>query len=122
MAVEMRAREPILPLCLFAIRNFAVASSVGLIVGLSLFGAVTFLPIYLQVVKGVSPSASGLMLMPMMLGMLVTSVVSGRLISRFGRYKLFPILGTASMTFGLSALSLLSVDSNVWQTAIDSLW
>ena len=88
--VERRAREPILPMSLFANRNFAVASGVGLIVGLSLFGAVTFLPIYLQVVKGVSPSTSGLMLMPMMLGMLVTSVISGRLISRFGRYKLYP--------------------------------
>ena len=122
VVVERRAREPILPMSLFANRNFAVASSVGFIVGLSLFGAVTFLPIYLQVVKGVSPSTSGLMLMPMMLGMLVTSIISGRLISRFGRYKLFPIIGTATMTFGLGALSLLSIESNVWQTAIDALW
>ena len=120
--VERRAREPILPLSLFAGRNFAVASAVGLIVGLSMFGAVTFLPVYLQVVKGVSPSTSGLMLTPMMLGMLITSVISGRLISRFGRYKLYPILGTAVMTFGLGMLSLLSVTSNVWQTALDALW
>ena len=89
VAVEMRAREPILPMSLFANRNFAVASGVGFIVGLSLFGAVTFLPIYLQVVKGVSPSISGLLLMPMMLGMLATSMISGRMISRLGRYKLF---------------------------------
>src|SRR5215831_2181910 len=122
VAVEMRAREPILPMSLFTNRNFAVASSVGFIVGLSLFGAVTFLPIYLQVVKGVSPSISGLLLMPMMLGMLATSVISGRMISRFGRYKLFPILGTAIMTFGLFMLSQLTVASNVWQTAIDALW
>jgi EmrB/QacA subfamily drug resistance transporter len=122
IAVERRAREPILPMALFRNRNFAVASSVGLIVGLSLFGAVTFLPIYLQVVKGVSPATSGLLLMPMMLGMLVTSVISGRLISRFGRYKLFPILGTATMTFGLGALSLLSLESDNWQTAVDALW
>src|SRR5689334_2223517 len=122
VAIELRAAEPVLPMHLFANRNFAVASSVGLIVGLSLFGAVTFLPIYLQVVKGVSPTASGLLLMPMMLGMLVTSVISGRIISRFGRYKLFPILGTATMTFGLGALSLLAVESNDWQTAIDALW
>src|SRR5262249_60087666 len=108
--VETGAREPILPMSLFANRNFAVASGVGLIVGLSLFSAVTFLPIYLQVVKGVSPSISGLLLMPMMLGMLATSVISGRLISRFGRYKLFPILGTATMTFGLGALSLLAIE------------
>src|SRR5262249_15466622 len=57
-----------------------------------------------------------------MLGMLATSVISGRIISRFGRYKLFPILGTATMTFGLSALSLLAVESNDWQTTIDALW
>ncbi|MGA7485624.1 MAG: MDR family MFS transporter, partial [Xanthobacteraceae bacterium] len=122
VAVERRAREPILPMDLFANRNFTVASSVGLIVGLSLFGAVTFLPIYLQVVKGVSPSTSGLMLMPMMLGMLVTSVISGRLISRFGRYKLFPIVGTATMTFGLGTLSLLSAETDAWQTSLDALW
>src|SRR6266403_450291 len=122
IAVELRSREPILPMNLFANRNFAVASGVGLIVGLSLFGAVTFLPIYLQVVKGVSPTTSGLLLMPMMLGMLATSVISGRIISRFGRYKLFPILGTATMTFGLVALSLLALESHDWQTAIDALW
>src|SRR5215468_2946218 len=122
IVVETRAREPTLPMSLFANRNFAVASGVGLIVGLSLFGAVTFLPIYLQVVKGVSPSISGLLLMPMMLGMLATSVISGRMISRFGRYKLFPILGTATMTFGLGALSLLAIESGDWQTAIDALW
>ena len=115
IVVESRAREPILPMSLFANRNFAVASGVGL-------SAVTFLPIYLQVVKGVSPSISGLLLMPMMLGMLATSVISGRLISRFGRYKLFPVLGTAIMTFGLGALSLLAIESGDWQTAIDALW
>jgi EmrB/QacA subfamily drug resistance transporter len=122
IAVELRAREPILPMSLFANRNFAVASTVGLIVGLSLFGAVTFVPIYLQVVKGVSPTASGLLLMPMMLGMLATSVMSGRIISRFGRYKFFPIIGTATMTFGLIMLSRLTVASNQYQTTLDALW
>jgi EmrB/QacA subfamily drug resistance transporter len=122
VVVEVLAREPILPLSLFTNRNFAVASSVGLIVGLSLFGAVTFLPIYLQVVKGVSPSLSGLMLTPMMLGMLVSSVVSGRLISRHGRYKLFPILGTGCMTFGLFLLALLSTTTPLWRTTLDALW
>jgi EmrB/QacA subfamily drug resistance transporter len=122
IAVELRAREPILPMSLFANRNFVVASSIGLIVGLSLFGAVTFLPIYLQVVKGVSPSVSGLMLMPMMFGMLVTSVLSGRIISRWGRYKLFPVVGTSIMTFGLVMLSRLSLESNQWQTSVDALW
>src|SRR5262249_44133829 len=105
-----------------ASRNLPAASVVGCVGVLSLLGAVTFLPIYLQVVKGVSPSTSGLMLMPMMLGMLATSVTSGRIISRFGRYKLFPILGTATMTFGLGALSFLAIESNDWQTAMDALW
>jgi len=70
----------------------------------------------------VSPLSSGVLLMPMMLGMLATLVISGRIISRFGRYKLFPILGTGTMTFGLGALSLLTIESNDWQTAIDALW
>ena len=122
IVIERRAREPVLPLSLFAGRNFAVASAVGLIVGLSMFGAVTFLPVYLQVVKGVSPSVSGLMLMPLMFGMLITSVISGRLISRFGRYKLFPILGTGIMTLGLGLLALLSIESHEWQPALDALW
>jgi hypothetical protein len=120
--VEWRAREPLLPMMLFRNRNFVVASSVGLIIGLALFGAVTFLPIYLQVAKGVSPSISGLMLMPMMFGMLITSILSGRLISRWGRYKLFPVAGTAIMTFGLVMLSRLSLATNQWQTSVDALW
>jgi EmrB/QacA subfamily drug resistance transporter len=120
--VEWRALEPLLPMGLFGNRNFVLASSVGLIVGLSLFGAVTFLPIYLQVANGVSPSVSGLMLMPMMIGMLITSIASGRIISRWGRYKLFPVAGTAIMTLGLAMLSRLSLESQEWQTSLDALW
>src|SRR5262249_49006049 len=120
--VELRMGEPILPLTLFGNRNFAVASAVGFIVGLSLFGAVTFLPIYLQGVKGESASASGLLLTPMMLGMLASSIVSGRVISRFGRYKLFPVAGTAVMTFGLVLLAHVSEERTVWITSFDALW
>src|SRR5437588_5379303 len=85
--VESRASEPILPLALFRNRTFAVTSAVGFIVGLSLFGSVTYLPLYLQIVKGHSPTASGLQLAPMMAGVLVTSILSGNLISKFGRYR-----------------------------------
>jgi EmrB/QacA subfamily drug resistance transporter len=120
--VEWQAREPLLSMSLFRNRNFVVASSVGLIVGLSLFGAVTFLPIYLQVAQGISPSLSGLMLMPMMVGMLITSISSGRIISRWGRYKLFPVAGTAIMTLGLVMLSGLSLASSRWQASLDALW
>jgi len=121
IAAEARAPEPILPLGLFRNGTFAIASAVGLIVGLSLFGSITYLPIYLQVVKGESPTASGLQLMPMMLGILVTSIASGRIISGWGRYKPFPIAGTAIMTLGLVMLSRLSAEHAVWQTSIDAL-
>jgi EmrB/QacA subfamily drug resistance transporter len=117
---EWRAVEPILPLELFRNRNFSVSSTVGFIVGVALFGSVTYLPIYLQVVKGETPTASGLQLMPMMLGMLVTSIVSGRIISRWGRYKPFPIAGTAIMTLGLVLVSRLSVKGSVWQMSLDA--
>ena len=110
---ELRAAEPILPLELFRNPIFSVSSAVGLVVGMAMFGSVTYLPIYFQVVKGVSPTVSGLLVTPMMGGMLVTSIVSGRLISRFGRYKLFPIAGTGIMTIGLVLLAGLSVGSSV---------
>ena len=103
--VERRAAEPVLPLRLFTNRAFACASAVGLIVGFALFGSVTYLPVFLQVVKGVSPTASGLEMLPMMGGMLLTSIASGQLISRTGRYKLFPVAGTLVMSVGLLLLS-----------------
>jgi EmrB/QacA subfamily drug resistance transporter len=121
IAVEARSPEPILALSLFRNRTFAITSAVGLIVGLALFGSVTYLPIHLQLVKGESPTASGLQLMPMMLGMLVTSVVSGRLISRWGRYRPFPIIGTILMTIGLLLMSRISIDMSVWETSADAL-
>jgi EmrB/QacA subfamily drug resistance transporter len=110
--VEARAAEPILPLELFRNRIFVTTSAIGFIVGLALFGAVTFVPLYLQVVRGYSPTASGLQLTPMMAGVLVTSILSGNLISRTGRYKRFPIAGTALMTVGMFLLSRLGVHTS----------
>jgi len=121
VAVEARSREPILSLSLFRNRTFAITSAVGLIVGLALFGSVTYLPLHLQLVKGESPTGSGLQLMPMMLGMLVTSVASGRLISRWGRYRPFPIVGTILMTIGLLLMSRISAAMSVWETSADAL-
>jgi len=103
--VEQRAAEPVLPLSLFRSRVFAVGSAVGFVVGFSLFGTVTFLPLFLQVVQGVSPTSSGLRMVPLMLGVLVTSTGSGQLISRWGRYKIFPVLGTGTMAVGLYLMS-----------------
>jgi EmrB/QacA subfamily drug resistance transporter len=104
---ERRAAEPLLPLALFGNRVFDVAGVVGFVVGLVMFGCVTYVPLYLQVAKGVSPSASGMQLFPMMGGMFCTSILSGQLISRFGRYKLFPVVGTALATLALLLLSRL---------------
>ena len=95
--VEARVPEPILPLSLFRNRTFAVTSGVGFVVGLSLFGAVTYLPLYLQIVKGMSATESGLQLTPLMLGLLVTSVFSGQLISRWGKYR---VLGDRNVYAG----------------------
>ncbi|HEV8251057.1 MAG TPA: MDR family MFS transporter [Gaiellaceae bacterium] len=116
--VERRAREPILPLVLFRNRTFAVTGAIGFIVGLALFGSVTFLPLYLQVVKGHSPTASGLVLTPLMAGLLVTSVLSGNLISKYGRYRPFPILGTAVSAVAIFLLSRLAVSTPTWLAAL----
>src|SRR5262245_3703295 len=115
---ERKAAEPILPLELFRNRVFSVTSAVGFIVGFALFGAVTYLPLYLQIVKGHSPTQSGLLLTPMMGGVLVTSILSGNLITKFGRYRPFPIAGTAIMTVCLLLLSMLVVDTPTWHAAI----
>ncbi len=116
---EHRAREPILPLGLFRNRVFSVASAIGFIVGLALFGAMTFLPFYLQVVKGQSPSVSGLRLTPMVAAVLVTTIGSGYIISGIGRYKPFPIVGNALAALGLALLSQLAADSSVWIVSAD---
>ncbi len=103
--VERRAAEPILPLKLFANKVFAASSAIGFVVGFALFGATTFLPVFLQVAKGADPTTSGLQLLPMMGGLLASSIGSGFLISRWGRYKVFPVAGTAVMSLGLYLLS-----------------
>jgi EmrB/QacA subfamily drug resistance transporter len=110
---ERRAAEPVIPLKLFANRVFAAASGIGFVVGFAMFGAITFLPLFLQIVKGVDPTVSGLRLLPLMAGLLLTSTGSGLLISRYGRYKVFPIAGTAVMTVGLFLLSRLTASTGV---------
>jgi EmrB/QacA subfamily drug resistance transporter len=105
VAAERRAPEPVLPLRLFGNRVFTVTSAVGLVVGFALFGSVTYLPLFLQVVNGASPTGSGLQILPLMGGLLITSIGSGQIISRTGRYKPFPIAGTAVMVVGLLLLS-----------------
>jgi EmrB/QacA subfamily drug resistance transporter len=115
---EQRAQEPILPLSLFKHRTFVVCSSIGFIIGVALFGSITFLPLFLQIVREKSPTSAGLQLTPMMAGLLITSIGSGQLISRTGKYRLYPILGTAITTVGMALLTRLSVDSTTVQTSV----
>ena len=115
---EQRAAEPILPLSLFRSRIFVVSSAIGFIIGVALFGSVTFLPLFLQIVRAKSPTSSGLQLTPMMGGLLVTSIASGWLISRLGRYKVFPIVGTAVMTGGMALLSQLNIHTTAVATSL----
>ncbi len=119
--VESRAAEPILPLELFRNETFRTTSAIGFVIGFALFGSVTFIPLYLQIVKGHSPTGSGLLMTPMMLGVLATSTASGFLISRYGRYRVFPIVGTAVATVGLYLLSRLGVETSTGVAAASML-
>ena len=118
---ELRAPEPILPMSLFQNPIFRVGSAVGFVIGFAMFGAIVFLPVYLQIARGVSPTLAGLQLLPLMLGLLVTSITSGRLISRLGRYRIFPIMGTATAALGMWLLSGLGAESPYWQVALGML-
>jgi EmrB/QacA subfamily drug resistance transporter len=111
VAVERRAVSPIVPFELFRDRVFSMGNLLGFIVGIGMFGAIIYLPLFLQTVAGVSATASGLLMLPLMAGVLTSSIVSGRLITRWGRYKVFPVTGTALLTVGFGALSLLDPGS-----------
>jgi EmrB/QacA subfamily drug resistance transporter len=115
---ERKAAEPILPLHLFRTRIFSVTSVVGFIVGFGMFGAITYLPAFFQVVRGISPTISGVYLLPLMAGLLLVSITSGQVIARTGRYRVFPIAGTALMVIGLFLLSRMTPSSS---TAFDAV-
>src|SRR3954452_12245795 len=119
--VERRAAEPILPPSLFRNRVFLTTSTVGLIIGFALFGALTYLPLFQQIVRGLSPTASGLQLLPVMGGLLISSIASGQIISRVGRYKFFPIAGTLLAAFGMFLLSSLSASTATGVAALHML-
>ena len=115
---ETRAAEPILPLSLFRSRVFSVANAMGFTIGMAMFGAIIFIPLYLQLVYGASPTSSGLRLLPLMAGLLVAAILSGRAITKVGRYKIFPIAGTATLVVGMYLLSTLGVDTPSWVVSI----
>jgi EmrB/QacA subfamily drug resistance transporter len=119
VAWEARASEPILPLRLFRNPVFTVAGAITLLLGLALFGAVVYLPEYLQVVQGASAISSGLQLIPLTLGIVIASAVSGQLVSRTGHYKVFPVIGAALLTTGFWLLTHIEVTTS---TAVLSGW
>jgi EmrB/QacA subfamily drug resistance transporter len=116
--VERRASEPIIPLRLFRNQVFSVGNAFAFLAGIAMFGTIIFLPVYLQAVKGFSPTQSGLALLPAIIGIFSTSITSGQLITRTGRYKIFPVIGAVVMTGAMVLLSRLDVDTPFWQVAI----
>jgi EmrB/QacA subfamily drug resistance transporter len=116
---ERRAADPVLPLSLFAARPFWSAGLSGFLVGMAMFGAVTFLPLYLQVVDGASATTAGLRMLPLVVGAMLANSISGKLISKADRYKAYPVAGAALMVAGLLALSRVDRGTSALLVALD---
>lgn len=120
--VEHRAEEPVLPLQLFRNNVFLVSNAVGFLVGMAMFGSITFLPMFLQIAKGVSPTASAMQLVPMMVGLIGASTLSGFIMSKTGRYKILPTISTALLTVALVMLGTMQLGTPDWQVSIYMLF
>ncbi|WP_308121619.1 MDR family MFS transporter [Actinotalea ferrariae] len=123
LLAERRAGDDaLLPLHLFRNRTFGVSALINLVIGMGMFGGLATLPLYLQIAKGMTPTAAGLALLPLTLGIMTTSVVAGQTVARTGRYRIFPILGTICLTAGALLMSRLVPDSSMvevaWRSAI----
>ena len=116
--VERRATEPIIPMRLFGNSIFSIANLFGFLIGIAMFGSMIFIPVYLQVVDGMSPTASGLAMLPMVVGIFSTSIAAGQLMSRNGRYKIYPIIGAATVIAALLMLSQLTATSPYWYAGL----
>ncbi len=112
--IESRAAEPVIPLMLFRNRNFNLTTAAGLITGIAMFGALAYMPTYLQMVTGVGAAQAGLLMIPMMGALLISSVGSGQIVSHTGRYKIIPIIGMVITAVGLFLLSTLKADTAIW--------
>ena len=117
--VELHAREPVLPIRLFGSQVFTVCCVLSFVVGFAMLGALTFLPTFMQFVDGVSATESGLRTLPMVAGLLITSMGSGILVGRTGRYKIFPVVGTAVMAVGFVLISQMDAATPVWRQSLD---
>jgi MFS family permease len=118
VAVERRTAEPIIPMHLFRERNFVLTTLAGLLTGVAMFGALGYLPTYLQMVFGVDATRSGLLMVPMMGTMLVTSVLAGQAVSRTGRYKWLPVAGSVIVAAAMGLLATLTSEQGVWHVCL----
>ncbi|HEX8496032.1 MAG TPA: MDR family MFS transporter [Actinomycetales bacterium] len=118
LAERMMGEEALIPLRLFKDRTVGVSTVANVVIGMAMFGGISVLPLYLQIVKGSSPTAAGLQLLPLTLGIMTASILSGQIISRTGRYKVFPIIGTSLMLVGLILFSGVGADTPIWQTMV----
>ncbi|MFC0864000.1 MDR family MFS transporter [Sphaerimonospora cavernae] len=116
--VERRAAEPIMPLHVFRDRNFALINVLGFLLGFAMFGAITFLPMFQQIVQGATATNSGMLLLPMMASSMVVSLFVGKAITQTGRYKSFPVIGGAIMAVGMVLLAFQDVHTPLWQTGV----
>ena len=114
LLVERRSPEPILPLRLFRNRTFSLVNGAGFIIALGMFGAIIYVPFYLQLVRGRSATEAGLLMIPLMVGILVSSITSGQIISRLGRWKPFPVAGAAVFTVGMALMATLTTTTSLW--------
>ncbi len=121
IAERMMGDDALIPMKLFKSPTFSVATILGVMVGFGMFGALSTIPLYLQLVKGSSPTLSGFQLLPMILGLMIASIASGQLIARTGQYRIFPILGTGLMSVGFLILTTLKADTNYWVLAVAML-
>ena len=114
--VEFKMKdEALIPMRLFHSKVFSLGLGAGMLIGVGMFGALSCLPLYLQIAKGASPTQAGLLMLPMMVGLMISSVTSGQLTMRTGRYKIFPIIGVAMLIAAFSLLLLISVDTPYWK-------
>ncbi|MBB93584.1 MAG: EmrB/QacA family drug resistance transporter [Rhodobacteraceae bacterium] len=120
--IESRAAEAILPLKLFRINNFVVANSVGLIIGVTMFGTITFVPFFMQVVKGMTPAASGLFVFPMMAGLIGASTMAGQFMARTGQYRLLPVFSTGVLAVALVSMAYTHAHTPNWWIALTMLF
>lgn len=121
LAEKLMGDDALIPLKLFRSPTFRMATILGVLVGFGMFGAMMTIPLYLQLVNGATPTESGFLMLPMILGLMISSIVSGQLISRTGKYKLFPIVGTGFMAAGFYYFTWASADKPVWFMMIGML-